>query len=454
LFVLRERELTVSLHFQLDLNLSAPTVFSAPEPVDDLPIHRPIENGDVFAIRNCETRYLTHDFHKFAGKFIPHVPRWAFQKYLKRQASQVVLDPFVGSGTTLVEAMLDGQVSYGVDVDPLARLISKVKTTPIPAKRLRKVVAVVEDRVRGRSRGTFRPTIPTLSHWFADAAIDDLSDIQTIVDDFRDDQDVYDFLTVTFSSIIRRVSNADNQTMKTYVSHTHKKKMEPTKPLFVSRLRDYSARLEKFGAVVAPSGRAAILAHTDARTVGSFWRQNSLPKVDLVVGSPPYIKSVDYIYNQMAELFWIGDRWSLQTQALQNDFKAHYVGTEKLHTRKGNSPVETGVGAIDAVTSSIHERDKKLGHVVGTYFSDMKDHFQNIRRILKVSARYVLVVGDSTIAGIAVPTHQLLISCAKSAGFEVDEYFGYEVRNKHMRFPRQGRGGVVSHDWVIVFSAE
>ena len=46
--------------------------------------------------------------------------------------------------------------------------------------------------------------------------------------------------------------------MKTYVSHTHKKKVEPAKPLFINRLRDYSARLEKFGEVAPPSGRATI----------------------------------------------------------------------------------------------------------------------------------------------------------------------------------------------------
>ncbi|WP_338834107.1 hypothetical protein [Bradyrhizobium septentrionale] len=446
----------MSLHFQLDLDLTIPANFPDPEPVGELPTHRPIGNGEVFAIKNGETRYLTHDFHKFAGKFIPHVPRWAFHKYLKRQASQVVLDPFVGSGTTLVEAMLDGQVSYGVDVDPLARLISKVKTTPIPAKRLRKVIAATEERVRTKSRGTFRPDIPTLSHWFTDAAVDDLSHIQTIINDFRDDQDVYDFLTVAFSSIIRRASNADNQTMKTYVSHTHKKKMEPAKPLFINRLRDYSERLERFGALVPPTGRAAILPHTDARTIGSFWKQHDLRKVDLVVGSPPYIKSVDYIYNQMAELFWIGERWGLQTQALQNHFKTQYVGTERVGARNAsaNPPAKTRAVATDNVIASVYARDKKLGHVVGAYFSDMREHFQNIRRILKASARYVLVVGDSTIAGVSVPTHQLLMDCARSVGFAVDGYFGYEVRNKHMRFPRQGRGGVVSHDWVIVLTAE
>ena len=69
----------MSLHFQLDLDLTIPTIFPTPQPVDELPIHRPVENGEVFAIRNGETRYLTHHFHKFAGKFIPNVPRWAFQ---------------------------------------------------------------------------------------------------------------------------------------------------------------------------------------------------------------------------------------------------------------------------------------------------------------------------------------------------------------------------------------
>ena len=84
--------------------------------------------------------------------------------------------------------------------------------------------------------------------------------------------------------------------------------------------------------------------------------------------------------------------------------------------RSANPPAQTGTVAIDNVIASVYASDKKLGHVVGTYFSDMREHFQSIRGILRASARYVLVVGDSTIAGITVPTHQVLMASADRSG--------------------------------------
>jgi hypothetical protein len=451
--MMHRARLSMSENHQLDFGLLRDPVENLPPVtvVDDFPLHRPITTREVFVIRNCESRYLTHDFHKFAGKFIPHIPRWAIKKLLPRRGAKMVLDPFTGSGTTLVEAMLDGHVGYGVDVDPLARLITKVKTTVIAEDRLRSIGRVVTRKLDSLQAGSFMPEIPTLKHWFTSNAIRDLSAIYETVEEFRDDTAAYDLLTICFSAIIRRVSNADNQTMKTYVSHTHKKRPEAAKPLFLRTVAEYSARLAKFQHMVPKGGRALVLDDANAKTLDHYWTTKKLPLVDLAIGSPPYIKSVDYIYNQMVELFWIGHRWNLETQPLQNEYKSHYIGNDRNKGRSGPPPELTGMPIVDVYLERIFERDPKLARVACNYFRDMSAHFSAVRKVLRPESRYVMVIGDSTLAGVAVPTHSLLISCAKEAGFEVLGIFGYEIRNKHMRFPRQGRGGVVSHDWVIEF---
>jgi DNA methylase len=442
----------MSLNLEFDwFEAPCPKGVLEPKVVDDLP-QEGIANGDVFIIRNCESRYLTHDFHKFAGKFIPHVPRWAINRYLKRGGQKVVLDPFVGSGTTLVEAMLDGQRGYGVDIDPLARLIAKVKTTPIAEDRLRSALRHLATKLEDRPKGTYRPNIPTLSHWFTGRAIEELSSIDEIIQDFREEIDLYDFLTIAFSAIVRRVSNADNQTMKTYVSHTYKKKPEFAKPLFLYTVSDYIERMIKFNAMRSVKGTACVVDGCDAREIGRVWVSKELPAVDLVVTSPPYIKSVDYLYNQMAELFWIGQRWNLNTQKLQNEYKRNYVGNDRPNSQKKLHL--SGISEIDSIVTQVHRAEPKLAAVAAAYFRDMSAHFRDIRKVLKPGARYILVVGGSTLAGIPIPTHKLLISCALTEGFRTELVFGYEIRNKHMRFPRQGRGGVVSHDWLIELRAK
>ncbi len=439
--------------FSTELERSAESSLGQPVVVDDLPHIGNISDGELFIIRNNESRYLTHHFHKYAGKFIPHIPRWAMRRFCS-EAPKVVLDPFVGSGTTLVEAMLQGHQSYGMDVDPLARLISKVKTTPISVGRLGAIKRDVKKFDSDPTAyGSYVPTIPTLNHWFTPGAISELSACLAFVERYRDDEDIYDFLIICFSSIVRRASNADNQTMKTYVSHTHPKTPEHAKRIFTSTVFNYADRLAAFGALIKDARLSIIPQTIDAKNIDKFWSEMGLPKVDLCVTSPPYIKSVDYLYNQMAELFWIGNRWDLETQPKQNEYKRLYIGNDRPDTIGLEGDLVTGISPIDAYIDRIFSSDKRLGIVVSRYFRDMEQHFLAVRKVMKSGARYILVSGNSTLAGVPVPTSDLLTITAERAGFMSRNYFGYEIRNKHMRFPRGGRGGVVKHDWIIELEA-
>ena len=80
----------------------------------------------------ANTHYASHNMHSFAAKFPPQLPR-AFIRGLTSQGD-VVLDPMMGSGTTIVEAMLEGRNAIGLDIDPLALRLADVKTTPVEAE--------------------------------------------------------------------------------------------------------------------------------------------------------------------------------------------------------------------------------------------------------------------------------------------------------------------------------
>ena len=67
------------------------------------------------------TTYLTHGIHSYPAKFIPHIPRYIIKNYTKPK--EVVLDQFCGSGTALVEANLLGRNAYGIDINPLSKLM-------------------------------------------------------------------------------------------------------------------------------------------------------------------------------------------------------------------------------------------------------------------------------------------------------------------------------------------
>jgi DNA modification methylase len=418
--------------------------------VDEIPLDVTHGKDNVFVIRNSGLTAHTHKFHRYPGKFIPHVPRWAMKKHLEEKQGNV-FDPFCGSGTTLVEGRLLGHNTFGFDIDPIARLVTKVKSTSIDEFELLESIKILKERIERRNKRSFTPGLPTLSHWFNESAITDLSIIRTAIDEFSSNKDIYDFFLVCFVAIIRRVSNADNQTQKTYVSHTLIKTPEPAKPIFFKILDDYCARIIQFSSLTNIKNTSFVYGEGDARYASKWAISNKIDKFDLAITSPPYVNSVDYIYNQMAEYFWIGDLYEMETQPKQNIHKKNYIGTDKVSVKEYSTLHQAGINSIDELTETIYTKSKKNSYVVHKYFSDMTTHFSEMSKVLKKGAHYVVVVGDSVVNDEVIRTHDLLQECAAIAGFETTNVFGYEIRNRHMRFPRQGRGGMVKYDWILDF---
>lgn len=425
------------------------------ETVDELP--KPVETDEqvLYFIKSNNVSYLTHCIHKFPSKFIPQIPKWAMAGYLPNLAGQSgserawILDPFCGSGTTLVEGLLHGHNVCGVDVDPVARLITKVKTTPIDGEKLDSACTQVGREVLSRQRGHFVPDLPTLSHWFNESAVADLSVIRDVVEQYRDDPDIYDFLLVTFSSIIRRASNADNQSQKTYVSHTNPKTAPPAKPLFLENLEKYAARVRELGDRIRADQEVWIPADADARTVAQTWTQRMTRPVDLAITSPPYVKALDYVYTQMAEYFWIGDLFGLQDQQSQNKYKERYIGTKQVYASTYKKRLNTGLQELDELVDRIYQRRRKHAYIAAKYFIDIRQNLAEVSQILRPGGHYVVVVGKCDVSGYSVDVPGFTAKLAESLGYRVIREFRYEIRNHYMRFPRNGRGGFIKIDHVL-----
>lgn len=405
--------------------------------VDEFPAFVDISHGDLLSLAlSTNTSGLTHGIHRFPAKYIPQVPRWAIRQFATPQS--VVLDPFMGSGTSLVEGLCSVPQTYGLDIDPLAKLITRAKAAKYDITKLNRLAERLLKQEAMPAGDSFLPMdgVVNITHWFPTTAWQDLSKLFTAIKLLKCSDEERDFFYCVFSSILRRVSNADDQTQKTYVSGTLVKHPPPVWDTFRKVLSK---------ALTGASALEDVRNDRNACVLDGTALSIPLPRasVDLIVTSPPYLDSVDYMYNFMLEYFWLGPKLGVPTRVEYNLRRRSPVGAKNPLQRTTALPTELA-GIVDIEKVPSYRREAVL-----TYFSSMQAHFCEAARVMKEGARYVLVIGNSQAKTGVMPVHDCLLRLARSAGLHLEKAFAYRIRRHYMKFPRKGHGGIILMDWVI-----
>lgn len=180
-----------------------------------------------WAFSDAHTTYLTHGLHPYPAKYIPQLPQALIQTL--SYPNETVADIFCGSGTTLVESMVLGRNTIGIDANPLACLISKAKTTKFVEGDEEELYLLVdraqalanEVSVQGEGGSLFgseafysqasRPTHEAISFWFEPFVVEELAEILAWCQALSSATSRNVALTA-FSSIVVRVSRQDSDT--------------------------------------------------------------------------------------------------------------------------------------------------------------------------------------------------------------------------------------------------
>jgi hypothetical protein len=151
------------------------------------------------------------------------------------------------------------------------------------------------------------------------------------------------------------------------------------------------------------------------------------------------------MYNFMLEYFWLGPLIGVENRQAFNRMRRISTGAKNPLDR--NQP-----HLASSLNGLISESDILAGRVLATraYCAKMSKHFVSASRVMKPNANYVLVVGNSRTGKGVLPIHDSLIRLAADAGLSFQKAFAYRIRRHYMKFPRQGRGGIITMDWVII----
>ncbi|HYX56925.1 MAG TPA: DNA methyltransferase [Nitrososphaeraceae archaeon] len=266
-------------------------------------------------LEDANTRYYTHGYHPYSSKYIPQIPNQLISKFTEK--NDLVLDTFMGSGTTLVESKILGRNAIGIDVNPLACLISKVKTTTIKKSELVEIskilISLKEDILdlrgnttafnNGEKKAIIDNSIsktlhPNIVKWYHQNVIHELLTIKSRIDTVEN-KDVKDFLLVSLSSILRGVSNATSGFGNLMIN---KQAFPKTRiyEKFVIVVRDMLKSMSEFNKE-ATNSDIRIINH-DSRRIEFIDDET----IDFICTHPPYMAAVPYAEYQKLSLWWLG----------------------------------------------------------------------------------------------------------------------------------------------------
>lgn len=322
--------------------------------------------------KDFTTQYLSHKFHSYPARFIPQIPLSFIRLFTKE--GDIVLDPMCGCGTTLLEAFLNNRDSIGNDFNPLATLISKVKTTLISdlefryfERKFAKVKRYLDlDYRRVDERANNLPN-RTISKIFNKAVIGKLEAIRETILEIRDEghNDLYDLGRVALSAVIWSLVENGNGID---IENSFGKKVQAMKKeiLEMRRIVSKPARVETMKG--------------DARKL-----QVKNDTVDLIVTSPPYVNALDYYRVHMYNMLWLGMDFDL--------FRKHEIG--------GHSHF-------------IMNRFRLLSE----YLGDMLRSMVEMNRVLKKGKICAIVVGNSSLEYELIESHKYFSAFTTHIGFK------------------------------------
>lgn len=359
---------------------------------------------------DSDTREGIHSIHPYPAKFIPQIPRQLINLYAPSEAT--ILDPFCGAGTTLVESLKQGHEAIGIDIHPLACLISRVKTRPLPGEFTQTSRRIVSDaRTRYPVEEVKPPDLPNLDHWFetpVQKALTLLSEEISAVEN----RSTREALMVSLSAIIVKVSNQDSDTRYAAVE-TDVDAEEVFQEFSRSTSRIEEAFLKQQGwDDHLPESR---VLNEDILKVNP---EEVASDIDLVITSPPYPNAYEYWLYHKYRMYWLGLGDPKEVKDQEIGARPHYHGTDPQDEEDFERQMETAFSLLGDVTHN--------------------------------QSRACFIVGRSIIQGEEIDNAAILGRAAKAGGFELEDSASREILSSSKSF-NPGYSGI-KNEKVLVFS--
>jgi hypothetical protein len=363
----------------------------------------------------------------FAAEWVAHE--------VGRRGARRVLDPFAGSGTTLLAAQAVGAEAAGVELHPFVARVARAKLhwTADAASFSARARQIVADS-HGR-RPDLAQAGGLTARCFPPETLGPLLALRDTIDHHRRGDEVDELLWLALVAILRRCSPVGTAQWQYVLPGRTKTRVALARDAFREQVdlmsQDMSSRRAS-----QPSPPGAQLCESDVRqpfAVGEGW-------ADLVITSPPYANNFDYADSARLEMTFLGDiaSWSdlnpLRRRLVRSSTQqmARYDGETVLRASPGLAPIRDELAAAYARLDEVRRTrgGRKVYHsMIVAYFDDLATAWRQIRRSTAPGGQVCFVVGDSAPYGVHLPVERWLGTLAVAAGFHDWHFEKVRTRN-------------------------
>lgn len=375
----------------------------------------------------AETTTLTHSYHRYPAKFIPNIVEKLVNDFT--QKGDLVLDPFGGCGTTLVESKRLGRKSIGFDINPVAKFIAEVKVTPINPDQLKTEFEKLQKRLLNQKKIVNKKHLENerILYWFEKSTIKELDFLYREIKKIKSPR-IRKFFLCSFSHNLKNVSR---WLMKSIKPTIDKEKVAPSvKETFLRHTKSMMRKNDQFFNILKEQGNLRTPAHVLLKDSTKKFPLNK-ESVDLIVTSPPYVTSYEYADLHQLTLLWFGadekdfKNWGRFSSNFV-EFRKNFIGTSYKNTQKG----DFGSHIATKIVNDLQLTDKTLSKNVSNYFIDMNSAFAEMYRVLKEDSYACVVIGNTQLTGVDILNAEVAAEQMLKIGFKKHKIIKREVGNK------------------------
>ena len=412
---------------------------------------------------NTAERY-SHLIHSYPAKLLCQIPYFFLQTDYFCPEHGVVLDPFCGTGTVMLEANISGRNAKGADANPLACLISKVKTTYVKREDLNKTLGTILSRAKRCNTNEYLDR-PSISRWFSKSTISQLWHLECAIKKVRDAKQ-QDFFMMCLSNLVKKVSFADPSISvpvklnpDRFVQNPERMESTRFKLKTLENIDVYDKfenicqlninRIESLKDVYSKGITSEVISN-DARSLTKEIGSREIlqdESIDLILTSPPYAGAQKYIRSSWLNLYWLGTKNSEDIRLLNKQ----NIGREDYHKADMYRVITNIQAADDVLTSLYNDGKNERAFIVGNYLNEMKSAIDESVRVLKSDGYMIIIIGNNTVCGRPFDTQDYLTTYITSKGLRLQFKLIDDIKSYGLMTKRNKTANRISCEWVLVF---